>query len=369
MCVHVCMCVCMCVYVCVCVCECSQKANNDLHVDLPFFRIVFVACSFPRLIMGSRAQAKSRRARCCSSSGGSRRSSRKKGNSGTGGSNTEESSSSTSGSGGSSTEESSSGSGECRESRSSSEERSSQSAASSDSDSKNIRGDVLVWELCCHPESNLGKSCKKHGLKCKRLTLETRFDFTKREDCERACAGVSRRPPNHVWCSAPCTAWTSMQNFNRKPAQIKKLRHKRKESKRLVGHCTRILLRAAERGAHIYFEWPHSCQGWNVSELVGLREDLRKLGRETFEVRFDGCAFGLRSLTKGYLLRKAWRVLTTNADLAQASRTCPLKGKNGPNHEHKRIMRADTVRSAFYPKAMCDAIADRWRRAAQATQH
>ena len=196
-----------------------------------------------------------------------------------------------------------------------------------------------------------------------RLTLETGFDMQSRTAAHRAQRRVARSTKfPRGWASPPCTKWSSMQNLTKTtPVRAQALKRARRKSRVLVANCVQVLLTILAKGGHFYYEWPHSCQGWNIAELRHLRQVARKVGQMAFGVVFEGCAFGLRDSIGDFFLRKRWRVLTNDPDLRDIARQCPFRGQDGPGHIHKTIQGKETARSAFYPPQMCRALARHWQ--------
>ena len=101
-----------------------------------------------------------------------------------------------------------------------------------------------------------------------------------------------------------------------------------------------------------YFEWPTSSHGWDIGPLRRLRTAAAALGHPLHEVRFHGCAFGMRSKAdRSNFVPKVWRVLTNDSTLHEVARICCR------NHSHVRIHNVETRATAFYPKSMARAIA------------
>ena len=87
----------------------------------------------------------------------------------------------------------------------------------------------------------------------KRLTLETGYDFMETKCVKKALKLAKKQPPSRVWVSIPCTAWSSVQNFNQKPGQQAALHKKRKQSVRLLHNVLKVLKRVVETNGYVYF--------------------------------------------------------------------------------------------------------------------
>ena len=75
----------------------------------------------------------------------------------------------------------------------------------------------------------------------KRLTLESGYDFMQKECVKKALKLAKKQPPSRVWVSIPCTAWSSIQNFNLKPRQRRALAKRRAEIRHLLHNVLKVL--------------------------------------------------------------------------------------------------------------------------------
>ena len=227
----------------------------------------------------------------------------------------------------------------------------SESSRTTSSSTVSSEGEPLIWELCCGPNSDLVKACRTAGLSARRVTLETGFDMSKKSSVKRLLQDVESACPRLVWCSPPCTVWSKIQNLNQRTHQQRvRLDKRRRQSRKLVKNCVSVMLAAVRGGAEICFEWPSSARGWNIPELVHLREKLARHGKPTVSAIFHGCRFGMTGV-KGLYLKKAWKVFTTLQALESVNRLCP------GGHLHEVIDGRNTAMTAFYPPRMCRAIA------------
>ena len=242
-------------------------------------------------------------------------------------------------------------------------EADSSSGSSSSSSSSPTASPFCLWELCCAPDSELVAAVRKRGGEGQRLTLETGFDMQSKKATQRAQQRItsSHKFPR-AWASPPCTKWSAIQNLTKStPARAKALKQARQRSRALVANCVAVLITVLRKGGHFYYECPHHCQGWHIPELLHLRRQTRRAGQQVFEVLFEGCAFGLQDTTGEFFLRKRWRILTNDPELASVARRCPFQGRDAPGHVHTTIQGKETARSAFYPPQMCRALAQHWR--------
>ena len=92
--------------------------------------------------------------------------------------------------------------------------------------------------------------------------------------------------------------------------------------------------------------------GWGEIKELTSRRGSGKYGEPVIR----GCAVGLRD-PSGQLLAKAWRILTTNLELA-AHMHLPCSH----DHEHGIVQGRVTATTSYYPRAMCRRIAKLWLR-------
>ena len=89
-----------------------------------------------------------------------------------------------------------------------------------------------------------------------------------------------------------------MQNANQNtPEQRERLETKRKNNDKVTKACVLLALQALHQGAEVDFEQPLRCGTWNLPFLRRLRDQL-------FEVRVDGCAYGMCSPETKELINK-----------------------------------------------------------------
>ena len=214
----------------------------------------------------------------------------------------------------------------------------------------------MVWELACHPESNIIAVADRIGLHTRRLTLETGWDLSLEDSRRRALVLAQRENPRKVWVSLPCTAWSSMQNANRRTKlQRTRLILARHYSRQCLNVCLPICEHVVGQGGHFYFEWPARCQGWKVIELLRFKEVLARKGVVLYHCRIDGCAHGLKNRAGTHFLRKSWMIITNDQTMHHFLNKCCPK-----DHPHARIQGSETARSAYYPEAMAATVVLAW---------
>ena len=69
-------------------------------------------------------------------------------------------------------------------------------------------------EICCHPESELSKTCEALGGKAMRLSIGTGFDLLTHDGTQSALNELVTRSPRYSWFATPCTPWCSWQRLN-----------------------------------------------------------------------------------------------------------------------------------------------------------
>ncbi|CAK0875282.1 unnamed protein product [Prorocentrum cordatum] len=211
-------------------------------------------------------------------------------------------------------------------------------------------------EICCHPNSMLTDECTNIGLSMERISIENGYNLSTKAGFEAAGKKLDEVMPKRAWISLPCTLWTSLTNFNyQTPEARARLEKYRLRDRRRVKYGVLLLLKIVDDGGEIYFEWPHRCQGWKIPELKFLRMELRRRGRHVFEDRIDGCMYGLRDYNTNELVEKGWRILTTDPEFSKVATVCDH------SHGHRVINgKQHTAATAYYPQAMCKAIARLW---------
>ena len=216
----------------------------------------------------------------------------------------------------------------------------------------------VTWELFCSPESELSKQSDRYGFKAVRINLANGYDLYKAETYEKLKGLCVKQRPRRIWVSPRCTyycSWVDLNYAHRWPV----LEAKRRKERRMLRMLTAFLLWVLELypDVELCWEWPQRCRGWKEAVVLQFIEALRALNRDPWFCRVDGCRFGLKSENGGFIL-KPWYILTTDIHFYHEFRlrVCVK------NHEHEWLHGVETTRSAYYPKAMCVAIARNWQR-------
>ena len=222
---------------------------------------------------------------------------------------------------------------------------------------------LILWEICCSPNSTLTDEMQKNGFQSRRWNYEAGFDLEKPACVQQAIEAIPTQRPSKLWASLRCTPWTSIQNINqRTPQQIENLRKMRLRSRKQVRHVLKIFRAALQYDPNIdiYFEWPKGAKaGWSLQELADFERWVQNtLGKSLFKTQVDGCMVGLHA-EDGTPLNKPWIILTTDQYF---DRHCSIRcdGK----HEHKPILGLGThavAKTAFYPIKFARRIVQVWK--------
>ena len=127
-------------------------------------------------------------------------------------------------------------------------------------------------EICCHPESELSKTCETLGGKAMRLSIGTGYDLLTRDGTQSARNELVTRSPRYNWFSTPCTAWCSWQRINiAKATELArtKLKGRQHTSRRLYRNALYLASQLMALGGYIAWEWPRSCDAWRLPEPPG----------------------------------------------------------------------------------------------------
>ena len=166
-----------------------------------------------------------------------------------------------------------------------------------------------VWEICCHPRSRLTRCCRSAGLVCRRLTLETGYDFVLAKASTKALGLAERKKPKIFWISVPCKAYSPLQNMRKygNTAKSRKiLARKQADTDKIVENTLSPCKPALLEGHHAYFEWSTRCFGWSRCQpLLDFLKWLDTHHIPWFKVKVHSCAWNLRSSVGGQLMHKS----------------------------------------------------------------
>eukprot|EP00969_Alexandrium_andersonii_P092134 4067848-Alexandrium_andersonii.AAC.1 len=101
-------------------------------------------------------------------------------------------------------------------------------------------------------------------------------------------------------------------------------------------------------GIECDLEQPKDSESWKV-------KDLRELRDQMYETNICGCAYGLKCEKTGELIKKPWRIISTDPLLpAKVNKWCSNVKGSLHCHRHRPLEGGDVVaRSAAYPPALC----------------
>ncbi len=224
-----------------------------------------------------------------------------------------------------------------------------------------VRGNqVDVWEMLCSPYSFLTQACESEGLHCSRINLDNHYDLYRRQTYDTLFEKVKKERPKRFWVSTRCTywcPWTSLNyNTEEKWAKLEGYRRKERGMFRLLFPFLESAL-IEDDSADLFMEWPTRCQGWNEPLFLNFQARLQQAGRPLWFCRIDGCRYGLRSSSGGFL-KKSWTIATTSQTFYHLYKMKTCVG----NHAHDHIQGIETARSAYYPWRMVKSIAQTWRK-------
>ncbi|CAK0809564.1 unnamed protein product [Prorocentrum cordatum] len=213
---------------------------------------------------------------------------------------------------------------------------------------KTKRADLM--EVRCPSESSLGKAVEAQHGRVIRCGLFNGYDMGTATGVRRAMHLLRLARPRRLVLSPPCTADCPIQNLNQKTEnQRKQLSNKIRQARRIQRGCLALYEEAKKIvDCHIELEQPWNSRSWSKSPSI------KKMRSEMYETIIHGCAYGLRDERSGLLVKKGWRVCSTDPDFgAKVGRLCGNRPGRGDNHLHRVIEDGPLVaQTAFYPPAM-----------------
>ena len=222
-------------------------------------------------------------------------------------------------------------------------------------------GQLDMLEICAPWDSPLSQAVADNGGRSLSIGLHNGFDLKTVAGFRKALKLLRRTKPRYLHVSPPCDPWSAFQNCNqRTEAQISNLGVRRKESRKLLRHCRRLVeVQLYElNGAcgwtpedpefhHAGGEHPLHAQSWNTPDMKAM---VRMCG-ERFSVH--GCRHGMKSKKTGRLIKKPWGWFSTHEGVRSAlSMTC-----NHAKGTHDLIQGSITSSTAIYPPLLCKRFA------------
>jgi hypothetical protein len=205
-------------------------------------------------------------------------------------------------------------------------------------------------EICCDAESNLGQAAQDFdNVTVIRITKED--DWNDPKTVRRVRKMIFAEPGISVHASLECTAWTSWQFMNLErfgPEYEEKLRLKRERSRAMLASYIMIAEMALRLGGEVSFEWPKSCSGWLLPELIQFitRNNL-------FSAFVDGCSMDMCT-AKGEPILKRWRFLTSSPRMWKTLIQYRCSHRKG--FKHAEICSTEAAKSAYYPMVLCRSM-------------
>ena len=144
-------------------------------------------------------------------------------------------------------------------------------------------------------------------------------DWSKPDTVQSVQDEIRRTPGVSAHAALPCIAWSTWQQMaiHKYGAEyVKSLEARREESKMMLKNFIKTAELVISLGGEVSFEWPKSCLGWLLPELI---EFITKYN--LFVVDVDGCSLGIASKI-GEPILKRWRFATTSTRMAESLSKC-----------------------------------------------
>ena len=187
---------------------------------------------------------------------------------------------------------------------------------------------MFLFEVFCHPQSQIGQQCRAAQVPFQRFTLE-RGDLETRAGRQALFRELVIHRPLHVWFAPTCTVWSGWAELNGSKSReaYEQLTERRIQMLHQVALGISILRFQRSSGGHMHWEQPRKSL---MNRLACLRE-LRQL---CFQSNFDMCVIGhLECPQTGLPMKKSTTVFTTCQPLHQR-----LHGQVCTQHvEHQAI--------------------------------
>ena len=212
-------------------------------------------------------------------------------------------------------------------------------------------GQLDLAEICCHPESELSKTCEALGGKAMRLSIGTGYDLLTHEGTQSALNELVARSPRYSWFATPCTAFCSWQRINIAKAtelERKKFKGRQNKSRRIYRNALYLAGQLMAMGGCIAWEWPRSCDAWRLPEMQSF---IKKHGEDLYFAELDGCEVGTKDPASGELVKKGWTIMTNSWRLYKA-----LSLRCSHHEKHPVIQGSITSSTAYYPGPMCRKV-------------
>ena len=175
-----------------------------------------------------------------------------------------------------------------------------------------------------------------------------RWDFDRAEDRRHAKWLVEKFRPRVLIGSPMCTAFSALQNWNRRKMAPGKWDAMMRRAVMHVDFCCELYEMQARRGDYFLHEHPADATSWKlprvqrVASIKGVRVVIS-----------DMCCFGMQQVDKDGpgLVKKPTKFMTNSEELAQElSRRCP------GGHHHVSLLSGRAASAQVYPKQLCSAV-------------
>ena len=207
-------------------------------------------------------------------------------------------------------------------------------------------------EVCCSDESTLTATVLQEGGIAYRIGLGNNMDLTTSQGLERASEFASLVKPRWMWFSLPCGPTSPLQHLNQKTeSQVRNLRKKIRQSKKLAKAGRRLLGEQINRGGDYAWEWPFPNDAWFFKDVREMFENLKTLNKSHC-ARLDGCQVGVVAKDTGKPMLKPWKIMSSSETMSKA-----LSLRCCKDHEHDECMgHKRALQSGFYPQKMCRLV-------------
>ena len=213
-----------------------------------------------------------------------------------------------------------------------------------------LKGHGKLIELCTDEASTLGKASEDFP-KVEVLRVTKMTDLSDPETVRQLVDLIKANPGISIHGSLPCTPWTTWQEMNIHklgPEFLEKLLAQRKASSKLVSIYIMLSELILELGGHCSFEWPKTCKGWLLPQLLSF---ITK--HNLFSCCVDGCSLDMVNCDGDPILKR-WRFVTSSKRTYDVMST--FKCQHPPGFKHGAIQGSDTAKTAFYPIRLCRAL-------------
>ena len=205
-------------------------------------------------------------------------------------------------------------------------------------------------ELCTDKNSTLGAAAK-HFSKVEVIRVTVDHDFGDPETVQQILDMIELNPGISIHASLECTAWSTWQEMAvhkyGEPYFIE-LQKRRQRSIKMIKSFIMLAERAFALGGEVSLEWPRSCRGWLIPELLAFiaRWNL-------FSTTVDGCSLGMTNKDNEPILKR-WRFIISSGRMYTALSKFSCEHPKG--FKHAEIQGSLTPQTAYYPPKLCNAM-------------